>query len=43
MSEFRAVNCVNQSDDGANIIIKQLNSYSAAKFTLADFHQFWNT
>jgi NitT/TauT family transport system substrate-binding protein len=39
---FKTVKYVDQNDDGANIIIKHLNSYSAAQFTLTDFRKFWN-
>lgn len=40
---FKNVNHINQNmEDGAGIIIKELNSYSAAQFTLDDFRAFWN-
>lgn len=40
---FRTVNDINQNmEDGAGIIINELNSYSGAQFTLEDFRTFWN-
>jgi hypothetical protein len=40
---FRSVNYVNANiEDGAGIIIRQLNARSSAQFTLDDFRRFWN-
>jgi ABC-type nitrate/sulfonate/bicarbonate transport system substrate-binding protein len=40
---FRTVNHINQNmDDGANIILKQLNAASGAGMTVEDFRKFWN-
>ncbi len=40
---FKTINHVNLNmADGAGIIIKELNSYSGAMFTLDDFRRFWN-
>jgi len=40
---FKSVHHVNQNmEDGAGIIIKELNSYTGAKFTVEDFRRFWN-
>jgi NitT/TauT family transport system substrate-binding protein len=40
---FKSVNHIDQNmTDGANIIIKELNSRTGAQFTLEDFRTFWN-
>lgn len=40
---FRTVNHINQNmDDGANIILKELNAASGAGMTVEDFRRFWN-
>ena len=40
---FKTVNYINNNmDDGAGIIIRELNSKTGAQFTLEDFRKFWN-
>ena len=40
---FKTVNYINNNmEDGASIIIQELNSYSGAQFTIDDFKRFWN-
>jgi len=40
---FKTINYMNQNmDDGAAVLIKDLNSRTGAQFTLEDFKKFWN-
>lgn len=40
---FRTVNHINNNmDDGASVIIKEMNAASGGNFTVEDFRKFWN-